>query len=145
VASKSPESFLAICFYSLAIVSAKEGAVRPFGFWVALFLQHNHFDVAPTGQVIHAQAGACQPQIIPLAPNGSDRDRFRHLAIGADRAFAIFRGEEYAQQPVWWTVVEYTWFGHLRDLGLSKHVSTVVAVVANESCDAPRIPWDEPN
>jgi hypothetical protein len=113
------------------------------------FLKRNHFDVSPTEQIandvpmIRAQTASCRLQIVQLAPNGSDRDLFRHLAAGADRAFMVFRGKVYAQQPIFWTVLDDFLFRHLRELGLTKRVIPIIAVATNSSCDAERIPWNE--
>ena len=113
------------------------------------FLKRNHFDVSPTEQiaddvsVIRAQTASCRLQIVQLAPNGSDRDLFRHLATGADRAFVVFRGKVYTKQPILWTVLDDFLFRHLRELGLTRNVTPVIAVATNSSCDAERIPWNE--
>lgn len=112
------------------------------------FLKRNHFDISPTEQVadnsvIRAQTASCHLQIVQLAPNGSNRDLFRHLSAGADRAFVVFRGKVYAQQPILWTVLDDFLFRHLRELGLTRNVAPVIAVATNSSCDAERIPWNE--
>jgi hypothetical protein len=113
------------------------------------FLKHNHFDVSPIDQIVNdvsmirARKASCDLQIVQLAANGSDRDLFRHLAAGADRTFVVFRGEVYAQQPILWTVLDDFWVRHLRELGLTVHITPLIAVAANSSCKAERIPWDE--
>ena len=111
------------------------------------FLERNHFDVVVTEQsdvpIIQAKTASCHLQIARLAPNGSDRDLVRHLAVGTDRLFVVFRGKVYAQQPILRTVINYLWFKGVRELGLIKHISPVIAVAANSSCDAERLPWDE--
>jgi hypothetical protein len=113
------------------------------------FLKRNHFEVSVKDQavnylpVVRAKTASCTLQIVRLAPNGSDRDLFNHLAVGTDRAFVVFRGKIYKQQPVWWTVLEDIWYRHLRELGLSNRVTAVIAVTANSSCEAERLPWDE--
>ena len=113
------------------------------------FLKRNHFDVSATGQIlnntpiIQAKTASCRLQIARLAPDGSDRDLFRHFATGTDRAFVVFRGKVYVQQPIFWTVLDNLWSKNLRELGLSARVTPVIAVAANSSCDAERLPWDE--
>jgi hypothetical protein len=115
------------------------------------FLKRNHFDVSATEQtlnnapIIRAKAALCQLQIARLAPDGSDRDLFRHLATGTDRAFVVFRGKVYRQQPIFWTVLDDLWYRNLRELGLSTRITSVIAIAANSSCDAERLPWDELN
>jgi hypothetical protein len=113
------------------------------------FFQGNHFELSATDQTVHdlpvlrAKMGSCTLQIVRLAPNGSDQDLFRHLAVGADRAFVVFRGKVYTQQPIWWTALDDIWSRHLRELGISKHVTSVIAIAANSSCEAERLPWGE--
>jgi hypothetical protein len=113
------------------------------------FLKRNNFTVSPTERIVNdvllirAQTASCSLQIIRLAPNGSDRDLFSHLAAGADHAFVVFRGKVYTRQPIWSTVLDDFWFRHLRELGLTKHVTSIIAVAASSSCDAVRIPWNE--
>ena len=113
------------------------------------FLKRNHFEVSPTEQIVNdvsmirAQTASCSLKIVQLAPNGSNRDLFRSLAAGADRAFVVFRGKVYVQQPIFWTVLDDFWVRHLRELGVTTHSAPVIAVAANSSCDAERIPWNE--
>jgi hypothetical protein len=113
------------------------------------FLKRNHFEVLPVEQIVNdvsmirAQTASCSLKIVQLAPNGSNRDLFRSLAAGADRAFVVFRGKVYVQQPIFWTVLDDFWVRHLRELGVTTHSAPVIAVAANSSCDAERIPWNE--
>jgi hypothetical protein len=113
------------------------------------FFERNHFEVSVTdltlnnAPIIRAKTESCRLQIVRLAPNGSDRDLFRHLASGTDRAFVVFRGRVYTQQPIFWTVLDDLWSRHLRELGLTRHDTPVIAVAANSSCNAERLPWDE--
>ena len=113
------------------------------------FLKRNHFEVSPIEQIVNdvsmirAQTASCSLKIVQLAPNGSNRDLFRSLAGAADRAFVVFRGKVYAQQPILWTVLDDFWVRHLRELGLTTHTIPLIAVAANSSCEAEQIPWDE--
>jgi hypothetical protein len=113
------------------------------------FLKRNHFEVSPAEQIVNdvsmirAQTASCSLKIVQLAPNGSNRDLFRSLAAGADRAFVVFRGKVYVQQPIFWTVLDDFWVRHLRELGVATHNTPVIGVAANSSCDAERIPWNE--
>ena len=113
------------------------------------FFKRNHFEVSAIDQtvydlpVLRAKTASCTLQIVRLAPNGSNRDLFSHLAVGTDRAFVVFRGKVYKQQPIWRTVLDDIWYRHLRELGLSNRVTTVIAITANSSCEAERLPWDE--
>jgi len=93
--------------------------------------------------IIRATTASCYLQIARFTPDGSNRDLIRHLAAGTDRSFVVFRGTVYAQQPILWTVLNYLWSRFLRELGLIRQITPVIAVAANFSCDAERLPWGE--
>lgn len=113
------------------------------------FLEHNHFNVAVTDEmvnytpIIQATTTSCRLQIAKLAANGSNQELIRHLAMGTDRLFIVFRGRVYAEQPILRTVLSYLWSRFLRELGLINRITPVIAVAANSSCDAERLPWNE--
>ena len=113
------------------------------------FFERNHFNVVVTEQmvnympIIQANTASCHLQVAKLTPDGSNRDLIRHLATGTDRLFIVFRGRVYTRQPILWTVLNYLWSRFLRELGLVRHITPVIAVTANSSCDAERLPWDE--
>jgi hypothetical protein len=119
----------------------KEGLVK--------FLERNHFNVVVTDEVVNdtpiiqATTASCYLQIARLTPDGSNRNLIRHIAAGTDHSFVVFRGAVYAQQPVLWTVVNYLWSRFLRELGLIRHITPVVNVAVNSSCNAERLPWGE--
>jgi hypothetical protein len=93
--------------------------------------------------IIEATSASCRLQVARLTPDGSNRDLIRHFAAGKDRSFVVFRGAVYEQQPVFSTVFAYLWSRILRELGLIKHITPVIAVAANATCDAERLPWEE--
>ena len=113
------------------------------------FFERNHFNVVVTDEmvnytpIIRATTASCQLQVASLTPDGSNRDLIRHLAAGTDRSFVVFRGAVYTEQPIFWTVLDYFWSRFLRELGLVGHVSPVIAVAENLSCNAKRLPWGE--
>jgi hypothetical protein len=113
------------------------------------FFERNHFKVVVTDElvnytpIIRATTASCQLQIARLTPDGSNRDLIRHLAAGTDRSFIVFRGTVYAQQPVTWTILNYLWSRFLRELGLIEHVTAVISVAVNTSCNAEQLPWGE--
>ena len=113
------------------------------------FLERNHFSVVVTDEmvnytpIIRATTASCHLQIGRLTPDGSNRDLIRHIAAGTDRSFVVFRGTVYAQQPELWTVLNYLWSRFLRELGLIRHITPVINVAANSSCNAERLPWGE--
>lgn len=111
------------------------------------FFERAHFVV--TEQIVYgvpmilAKADSCQLQVTTLAPDGSNRDLVQDLFKGTDRSFVVFHGRVYTQQPVLWTAIDNIWSTCLRSLGLISHVAPVIAVAANASCDAERLPWDD--
>ena len=113
------------------------------------FFERNHFNVVVTDEmvnympIIRASTASCHLQVARLTPDGSNRDLIRHLAAGTDRSFVVFRGTVYTQQPILWTVLDYLWSRFLRELGLVGHITPVIAVAVNSSCNAERLPWDE--
>ncbi len=113
------------------------------------FFERNHFNVVVTDEmvnytpIIRATTASCHLQVARLTPDGSNRDLIRHLAAGTDRSFVVFRGTVYTQQPILWTVLDYLWSRFLRELGLVRHITPVIAVVVNSSCNAERLPWGE--
>ena len=113
------------------------------------FFERNHFNVVATDEmvndtpIIRATTASCQLQVARLTPDGSNRDLIRHLAAGTDRSFVVFRGTVYTQQPILWTVLDSLWSRFIRELGLIRHITPVIAVAVNSSCNAERLPWDE--
>ena len=113
------------------------------------FLKRNHFDVVVTdtmvnyAPLIRASTATCRLQVARLTQDGSNRDLIRHHTAGVDRSFVVYRGKVYTDQPVWWTVLDYLWSRLLRELGLMRHITPVIAVAANSSCNAERLPWSE--
>jgi hypothetical protein len=113
------------------------------------FFERNGFSVVVTDElvnyvpIIHASTDSCRLLVARLTPDGSNRDLIRSLTGDTDRQFVIFRGELYAQQPIFWTVVYYLSSRFLRELGLKREITPVIAVGANSSCDTDRLPWGE--
>ncbi len=110
------------------------------------FLKRNHFDVVVTTvdvPTIRAQSGSCRLQVVRLDANGSNQDLIGQLAKGTDRSFIVFRGQVYDQQPIFLTQINYIWSKRLREFGLVKHLEPLIAVAANASCNAEKLPWHE--
>jgi hypothetical protein len=113
------------------------------------FFERKGFTVVVTDEVvnyvpiIHAATSSCRLVIARLTPDGSNRDLVRSAIGDADRRFVVFRGEVYAQQPVMRTVVYSLSSRFLRELGLARDITPVIAVGANSSCDPDRLPWAE--
>lgn len=113
------------------------------------FFERNGFNVVVTDEsvnyvpIIHATSNSCRLVIARLTPDGSNRDLIRSLTGDTDRQFVVFRGNVYTQQPVIWTVVHYLSSRFLRELGLRRDITPVIAVGGNSSCDTDRLPWGE--
>jgi hypothetical protein len=111
------------------------------------FFERNHFNVVVTDEItapiVRATTASCHLEIARLTPDGSNRDVIRHLAAGTDRSFIVFRGMVYTQQPILLTVLDYLWSRLLRELGLIRHITPVIAVAEKSSCNAERLPWGE--
>jgi hypothetical protein len=113
------------------------------------FLERNHYNVVVTDEkvnytpIIRATTATCHLQIARLTTDGSNRDLVRQFAAGTSRTFIVFNGTVYAQQPVFWTTLSYLWSRFLRELGLTEHITPVISVAMNSSCDAEQLPWGE--
>ena len=115
------------------------------------FFEHNGFHVAVTDRIVNytpiieGSKASCHLQIARLTPDGSNRNLIENLTNGTDHFFVVFRGKVYGEQPVLWTVVNYLWSRFFRELGFIDHISPVIAVAANSSCDVERLPWSDLN
>ena len=115
---------------------------------IVKFLRSQQFDVISTSEtmnympVIQATSSSCRMLVAKIVPNGSSGDLVRDLATASDRVFFVFRGQFYARQPILYTAFHYLWSRFLRELGLARHITPVLAVVATTSCDAEQLPWD---
>jgi hypothetical protein len=113
------------------------------------FFERNRFNVVVTDEIenfmsiMRVTSASCDLQIARLAPDGSNRDLIRHLTAGTDRSFIVFRGEVYMRQPISWTVLNYLWSRFLRELGLIRRITPVIAVAENASCNAESLPWSD--
>ena len=113
------------------------------------FFERNHFNVVVTEQVvnytpiIHANTASCHLQIARLTPDGSNQDLIRDLSMDKERVSVIFRGRVYDKQPILLTALSYLWSRALREVGLIGHITPVLAVAANSSCNIEQLPWQE--
>ncbi|OKO90690.1 hypothetical protein AC629_04335 [Bradyrhizobium sp. NAS80.1] len=111
------------------------------------FLAKQRFDVNVTDEgmeymgVIEARSPSCRLRVARVSPLGHETFLVRHGSATSDRAFYVFRGAVYAEQPVRLTIASYFWFRFLRELGLVTRVPSVLAVVT--SCAAEQLPWSE--
>ena len=113
------------------------------------FFTRSHFDVLVTednmGQspVIQATAGACRLLAGKISSDGDNWQLPRRFAAPTDHVFVVFRGSVYAAQPTSLTAVSNLWSRLLRETGLVRHQTSVIAVVASTTCDAEQLPWYE--
>jgi hypothetical protein len=117
---------------------------------LANFLRQNHFTIDETEKVVdgwpivQATMASCRVQITRLAANGSDQARVRNSFDSDGRhSFVVFRGGVYPQQPVFWTSLDSLLSRHLQELGFVRDPAPVLAVAADSSCNAERLPWNE--
>lgn len=116
---------------------------------IVRLLERQDFEVVVTEQIaadtpiIRATRSSCQLQVAQLTPDGSNRNLVRHLAIGMDRSFVVFRGQVFMQQPIAQTVLHYLLSRILRELGVIKQITPVIDVAETSSCNAEELPWAE--
>ncbi|MGX5736763.1 hypothetical protein [Bosea thiooxidans] len=111
------------------------------------FFERNHFavvtEVVSEVLLIEATTASCRLLVARMSPDGSNRDLVRHLTAGQGRSFVVFGGAIYAQQPIFWTVLDYFRSRFLRELGFAERVAPVISVTADPSCNAEKLPWNE--
>jgi hypothetical protein len=90
-----------------------------------------------------ASAGTCRLLAIRSPALGWDRDLIRRYAEADDHIFIVFRGQIYANQPTFRTVLDTLSSRFKRELGFKSSPSPVFAVVARSGCEAERLPWDK--
>jgi len=116
---------------------------------LAEFLIRQHFSVAMAERAeqgkpaLTASAGACRLLAIRSPALGWDRDLVRRYAEADDQVFIVFRGQIYADQPTFRTVLDTLSSRFMRELGFKSAPSPVFAVVARSGCEATRLPWDK--
>jgi hypothetical protein len=113
------------------------------------FLVQHEFDVIATEEnmddmpILRATRGPCSMLVLKTSPYGWRQHMISDLATTTGRAFTVFRGRVYTEQPTWQTLATHLWSRFLRELGLLRHTTPVIAVVAPAACDGERLPWDK--
>jgi hypothetical protein len=116
---------------------------------MAEFLTRQHFNVAVAKNLeegvptIRADSGPCRLLVATTTPEGSGHDRLRSYVTQDDTIFVVYRGQVYAQQPVWETVLDWIWFKLRQELGSRPRSMPIFVVIARENCGAERLPWSE--
>jgi hypothetical protein len=111
------------------------------------FFERNHFDVVvvddATMRIIQATTASCRLQIARLTSDGWNRNLVQHVTARADRSFIVLRGKVYTEQHAPSMILEDLRSRFLRHLGIKSHIAPTIAVAANASCNAERLPWAE--
>jgi hypothetical protein len=113
------------------------------------FFARHHFGVIVTeddmGQspVIQATAAACRVLAGKISSDGGNWQLPRRFAGPTDHVFAVFHGRVYSTQPTLLTAASDLWSRFLRPMGLMRHQSSVIAIVASATCSAEGLPWEE--
>ena len=111
------------------------------------FLETQRFRVVETGDslggmpILQADAGDCRLKVLKASSLGWNRDMIRSIAVEGDSVFSVFEGHVYAEQPDWRSLISYRWSKAMRDLGLTRRTTYVLAIVASAACDAQALPW----
>ena len=115
---------------------------------IVKFLSHQAFDdvvltemTVDSMPIVRATSGSCRVLVAKVNPNGSNQNLVRDLATATDHVFIVFRGSVYTQQPILLTVANYLWSRSLRELGVARRITPVIAAVASASCNIERLPW----
>jgi hypothetical protein len=111
------------------------------------FFQRNKFDVIVNDEtamrIIRATTDGCHLKVARLTSDGWNRDLVERVTAGADHSFIVLRGKVYNEQHPPSMVLEDLRSRLLRRLGLASHTAPIIAVAANESCNAEQLPWAE--
>ena len=115
---------------------------------VAEFLARQHFAVSVPEKAIEgwtairATTPGCRMLVTNSSVLGWDRDLIAQSATAGDRVFVVYRGSLYAERPSW-LIASYLWSRLLREMGVKVQPVSLLTVVAETSCDAERLPWDQ--
>jgi len=116
---------------------------------VAGFLARNYFIVGGPQEVvfemymIDAAAGTCHMRVVISSSRGFHRDLIAKFIKPTERAFVVFGGVIYPEQPMWRTVPDFLWSKLLSKLGFNVHSTPVITVLEAPNCNAERLPWNE--
>jgi hypothetical protein len=115
------------------------------------FFARHHFEVLVTedgmglwqSPVIQATASACRLLAGKISSDGDDWQLTQRLVAPTNHIFVVFRGRVYPAQPTSLTAFSELWSRFLRETGLARHQTSVIAVVASTTCAAEQLPWYE--
>jgi hypothetical protein len=63
------------------------------------------------------------------------------FAVANEGVFFVFGGAIYPKPPTWWSVADHYWSRFLREMGVNRPDTPIVAVIASAHCNAERLPW----
>jgi hypothetical protein len=113
------------------------------------FLARQHFAVSVPekaasegSSTIRATTPGCRMLVTNSSVFGWDRDVVARSATAGDRVFVVYRGSLYTEWPSW-LIASYLWSRFLREMGAKVQPVSLLIVVAETSCDAERLPWDQ--
>lgn len=110
------------------------------------FLLRQNFTMqesADDALTIRGQADKCRVFVRLTAQPRADWEMVRSAAAPDDKIFIVFRGRLYSEPPDQLLLTDYVWTRVLRELGLVRHLTPVLAVVASPDCHAEQLPWTE--
>jgi hypothetical protein len=113
------------------------------------FFARHHFDVLVTednmGQspIVLATASECRLLAGKISSDGDNWQLHRRFAAQTDHIFVVFHGRVYPAQPTTLTAFSDLWSRFLRETGLVRHQTPVIAVIASSACNAEQLPWHE--
>jgi hypothetical protein len=116
---------------------------------IVQFLKENGFAVRVNEQIlnympiIEGSKNACRLSVAKLTNDASNRELIKSQFSDVDHLFVVFEGRVYQEQPVFLTVVSYLESRFLRELGLRRHITPVLAVGETSSCAAELLPWSD--
>jgi hypothetical protein len=115
---------------------------------VAEVLERKGFMVDPPPpnvdpEMLAARKVDCSLRIAEVSPLGWHRDVLARLVGPHEQLRFAFRGELFANQPVWRTFIDYNWRRLLGYAGLRLPNRPVFGILASPGCDLQDLPWDK--
>ena len=96
-------------------------------------------------RTILAVNSSCRMRMLIAFNDGANRDMMRSLVAVNESLIFVHRGKVYQEQPILLSVSAELWGRALRKIGLTDRHMPVLAVVAQNQCDAERLPWEQLN
>ena len=113
------------------------------------FLEAQRFRVVETDEsqngmaVLRANNEECRLIIIKASSLGWNRDMIQQVVGDGDEVFTVFDGKVYSDQPGLRSSISFQLSKALRQLGLTRHTTYVLSVIAGAVCHARSLPWEK--